>query len=579
MSKNTNLSFLTDYITADITNGRIGIFTASPTVAFDVTGAARVSGVLTLSSTISNGTNTYTLPSATGTLALTSALSSYLPLAGGTLTGALGGTSASFSSTLTSVGATINGANNAIIDLYNTALADTNARNWRIVTNESSWGALEFRVSTANNNAPTSAKLILNKDGAATFSSSVTATTYGVSGTTGAVFTSSAATTAAVYGYINNTSGRFYFGSESSTGGTITTGSTAYYGQIAAQGLQISANTGNNVHVTITPTGNVGIGTTAPAELLVVYGTSASRPRLIVGPITTSTVLYSTFNSQDNPSIEVNTSTASGFAGLTLSNSNNTSGNTLGGISFVASGSSASDKRGAIIVSALESASTTSISSNLYFFTNNANSLGERMRITSGGNVGIGNTNPLSAADQHGLQITAPAGKAAYLRLNFTGLTGLDVIQGGDGTGYLYLRDNNELRFGTNNTTRMTIAANGSIGAPTGTNIYNASDVRLKKNISTTTYGLDTISALNPVKFNWVDGFEPTEDGKDMLGFIAQEVQAVLPEAVESFGGNSVTIGDTVIDNPLRVNEKFIIPVLVKAIQELSAEITLLKNK
>jgi hypothetical protein len=203
----------------------------------------------------------------------------------------------------------------------------------------------------------------------------------------------------------------------------------------------------------------------------------------------------------------------------------------------------------------------------------------EKMRITSGGNVGIGNTNPLSAADQHGLQITAPVGKAAYLRLNYTGLTGLDVIQGGDGTGYLYLRDNNELRFGTNNTTRMTIAANGSIGAPTGTNIYNASDIRLKKNISTTTYGLDTISALNPVKFNWVDGFEPSEDGKDMLGFVAQEVQTVIPEAIESFGGNSITIGDKTIDNPLRVNEKFIIPVLVKAIQELSAKITLLENK
>jgi hypothetical protein len=203
----------------------------------------------------------------------------------------------------------------------------------------------------------------------------------------------------------------------------------------------------------------------------------------------------------------------------------------------------------------------------------------ERMRITSAGNVGIGNTNPLSAADQHGLQITAPVGKAAYLRLNFTSNTGLDVIQGGDGTGYLYLRDNSELRFGTNNTTRMTIAANGSIGAPSGTNIYNASDARLKKNVSTTTYGLDAISALNPVKFNWVDGFEKSEDGKDMLGFVAQEVQAVLPEAVESFGGNSVTIGDTVIDNPLRVNEKFIIPVLVKAIQELKAEIDILKNK
>ena len=126
---------------------------------------------------------------------------------------------------------------------------------------------------------------------------------------------------------------------------------------------------------------------------------------------------------------------------------------------------------------------------------------------------------------------------------------------------------------------RMRISTNGSIGAPSGTNIYNASDVRLKQNISTTTYGLDTISALNPVKFNWVDGFEPTEDGKDMLGFIAQEMQNVIPEAIETFGGNSITIGDTTIDNPLRVNEKFIIPVLVKAIQELKAELELLKQQ
>jgi hypothetical protein len=45
----------------------------------DVVGTTRISGVLTLSSTISNGTYTYTLPGATGTLALTSALSSYVP--------------------------------------------------------------------------------------------------------------------------------------------------------------------------------------------------------------------------------------------------------------------------------------------------------------------------------------------------------------------------------------------------------------------------------------------------------------------------------------------------------------------
>jgi hypothetical protein len=41
--------------------------------------------------------NTYTFPNATGTIALTSNLSAYLPLTGGTLTGALNGTSATFS--------------------------------------------------------------------------------------------------------------------------------------------------------------------------------------------------------------------------------------------------------------------------------------------------------------------------------------------------------------------------------------------------------------------------------------------------------------------------------------------------
>ena len=49
MSKNTNLSFLTDYITADITNGRIGINNASPTVAFDVVGVSKFTGASTFS--------------------------------------------------------------------------------------------------------------------------------------------------------------------------------------------------------------------------------------------------------------------------------------------------------------------------------------------------------------------------------------------------------------------------------------------------------------------------------------------------------------------------------------------------
>ena len=118
---------------------------------------------------------------------------------------------------------------------------------------------------------------------------------------------------------------------------------------------------------------------------------------------------------------------------------------------------------------------------------------------------------------------------------------------------------------------RMTIDGSGNIGAASGTNIYNASDARLKQNITSISGSLNSVLALNPVKFNWVDDFVPSENGKDMLGFVAQEIQTIVPEAVESFGADSIFVGETEINNPLRVNEKFLIPVLTKAIQEQQA--------
>jgi hypothetical protein len=186
----------------------------------------------------------------------------------------------------------------------------------------------------------------------------------------------------------------------------------------------------------------------------------------------------------------------------------------------------------------------------------------ERMRITSGGGVALtGNGN---------LDINPPAGNA-----------NISMRSGNTFEGYIAALTGGGIIFGTgaSATTRMTISATGNIGAPSGTNIYNASDVRLKQNVITIEDGLNKIIGLNPVKFNWIDGFESSEDGKNMLGFIAQEVQSIIPEAVENFGNNSIEIGETIIDNPLRVNEKFIIPVLVKAIQELSAQNQDLKSR
>jgi len=128
-----------------------------------------------------------------------------------------------------------------------------------------------------------------------------------------------------------------------------------------------------------------------------------------------------------------------------------------------------------------------------------------------------------------------------------------------------------------NPTEKMRISANGSIGAPSGSNIYNASDSRLKQNITTLDKGLSAINSLRPVSFNWIDGF--CDEEKDTLyGFIAQEVETIDTNLINKFGSDGVVnFGTTTIKNALTVNEKFIIPMLVKAVQELTAKVTALE--
>lgn len=217
---------------------------------------------------------------------------------------------------------------------------------------------------------------------------------------------------------------------------------------------------------------------------------------------------------------------------------------------------------------AIELATPSASNSYLSFSTMNSGTVAEKMRITSGGDINMNATSGNKLVTVKGQTGNGYYGEVRLGNVDHSaGIIGRHVSSG-----------NANLEFWTENyssggyTLKMTITASGNIGAPTGTNIYNASDVRFKQNITTITNGLDKIIGLNPIKFNWIEGFEESEDGKDMLGFIAQEVQNVIPEAVENFGNNSITIGETIIDNPLRVNEKFIIPVLVKAIQEMNTK-------
>lgn len=84
--------------------------------------------------------------------------------------------------------------------------------------------------------------------------------------------------------------------------------------------------------------------------------------------------------------------------------------------------------------------------------------------------------------------------------------------------------------------------------------VIQTSDLRLKKDIQNTQYGLEAVMKMRPVEYNWKDG-----KGKHMVGFIAQEMEKIIPEAVEKPKGNEENYG---------MNYNQLIPVLTRAIQE-----------
>jgi hypothetical protein len=89
----------------------------------------------------------------------------------------------------------------------------------------------------------------------------------------------------------------------------------------------------------------------------------------------------------------------------------------------------------------------------------------------------------------------------------------------------------------------------------------NPSDRRLKTNIIPLTYGLSDILKLNPVSYNWKDG----TNGKQ-FGFIAQEVQEIMPDAVKQ-------------GEYLGLEKDAIYSALVNAIKEQQAQINELKSQ
>lgn len=114
----------------------------------------------------------------------------------------------------------------------------------------------------------------------------------------------------------------------------------------------------------------------------------------------------------------------------------------------------------------------------------------------------------------------------------------------------------------TNGAAFVNINDNNSGNIDISGSLNQSSDARLKKNVSTLTSGLSIVHKLRGVRYNWKDESRP----ENKIGFIAQEVEAVLPELVHTR------------ENGFKgVNYAEMTAVLVEAVKELSAEVEALK--
>lgn len=171
------------------------------------------------------------------------------------------------------------------------------------------------------------------------------------------------------------------------------------------------------------------------------------------------------------------------------------------------------------------------------------------MRVDTSGNLLVGKTT--FSATTAGFQVNGNTGSGSFGAVN-------SCIASSANANSTY-----EAYSTTAGAYRFYVGMGGTIFA-TSTSITAISDQSLKENIRDLDTGLTQVMALRPRRFDWK---EETQIGeKNVAGFIAQEVEQVLPELVYDYQytaeekKKSVKMGD-------------ILPTLVKAIQELNAKV------
>ncbi len=118
------------------------------------------------------------------------------------------------------------------------------------------------------------------------------------------------------------------------------------------------------------------------------------------------------------------------------------------------------------------------------------------------------------------------------------------------------------------------VVANGNITA-FGSTFMNVSDKRLKRDVHTISESIDRVLELRPTEFVWKD------NNKQDVGFIAQEVEELLPEVVETSKGFIDTDGEqeNEIKDMKTISYPKLIPYLVDTIQVMDKRIKELEKK
>jgi len=191
---------------------------------------------------------------------------------------------------------------------------------------------------------------------------------------------------------------------------------------------------------------------------------------------------------------------------------------------------------------------TSSAASNVRIFTDNS----ERMRIDSSGNVLVGTTSPSLGGYTHRQLISeAGAGSAS-------------AVQG------LYKNTTAAGRYFTVYHNQNGVVGSVSSSA-TGVSYNTSSDYRLKENVVDLDNATDRLKQIPVHRFNFITDADVVVDG-----FLAHEVQAIVPEAIT---GTKDEVDDEGSPKYQGIDQSKLVPLLTAALQEAVAKIEDLESR